>query len=184
MKRTLLPGSLLLLAAAVGCETRVSQKDVNRQQKEVSRLETKVQELEARKHTEPAVAAEEARQEKREDIADRIDSTKKELADERSQLVALEERRAFEAQMEARLDEFDKQIDTLEERAATADGERKVELEKQVAEFKARHDMLQRDLTKMRAESGDGWSQMKLSMEKAWHDASTQVSTAIDDDAT
>ena len=184
MKRTLLSSSLLLMLAAVGCETNVSQRDVHRQQKEVSRLETKVQELEARKQSEPAQAAEEARQETREDIADRIDSTKQELADERQQLVALEERRTFEGQMETRLDELAKQIDTLEERAAAADGERKVELEKQVAEFKARHDLLSRDLTKMRAASGDGWSQMKLSIEKAWQDASTQVSTAIDDDAT
>jgi hypothetical protein len=99
--------------------------------------------------------------------------------------VAINERRAFEGQMETRLDELDKQIDDLEERASEAEGERKVELEKQVAEFKARHDMLERDLTELRAASGEPWSQMKLAIEKAWQDASTQVSTAVDnDDAT
>jgi chromosome segregation ATPase len=175
----------MLLGIAVGCETKVSERDVNQQQKEVTRLETKVDELEARKHSEPAEAAAEARQEKEEDIAKRIDSTKEELADERQELVALNERRAFEDQMETRLDELDKQIDDLEDRAAKAEGERKVELEKQVAEFKARHDMLERDLTKMRAASGEPWSQMKLAIEKAWQDASTQVNTAVDnDDAT
>jgi predicted RNase H-like nuclease (RuvC/YqgF family) len=183
MKRTLLFGSMVLLSI-VGCDTKVSQRDVDAQKREVARLETKVQDLKANRDQEIRDSAVDASQKTEKNFDEEIRDTKKELNEEKQQLVALEERRATEDAMQKQLDEMDRKIDTLEARAAKAEGETKVELEKQVAEFKARHEMMQKNLDELKAASGDTWANVKLSFEKAWNDATTQVNTAYDDDST
>jgi len=183
MKRTLLLGSLMLLSIA-GCDTKVSQRDVDAQRREVARLETKEQDLKNNRDQEIRESADQASQTTAKNFDDEIRDTKEELKDEKQKLVALEERRAVESGMQRQLDEMDRKIDMLEARAAKAEGETKVQLEKQVAEFKTRHEMLQKNLDELKAASGDTWSNLKLSFEKAWNDATTQVNTAYDDDAT
>ena len=61
----------------------------------------------------------------------------------------------------------------------------KVKLEAKAAAMRTRYDNLRKDLDELKAASGDTWSSLKLSIEKAWNDATNAVNDATDDsDAT
>jgi predicted nucleic acid-binding Zn-ribbon protein len=174
-------GSLLLFGVA-GCDTKVSQREVESQRDKVARLEDKVQDLRTNKEDHVEAAAEDAKRDTRKEFEEEIKDTQRELREEKEELVALDERRAFEGQMQDRLNDMDEKIDALSDRAAaTEDEAKKRDLEQQIAEFKLRRDAMQKDLDNLRAESGDLWSQMKLSLESTWDEASRQVNTAIDE---
>jgi chromosome segregation ATPase len=186
MKRILLFGSLVLLGIA-GCNTntKVSQRDVDAQRREVTRLETKVEDLQKNRDQEIRDSAQAAAERTTKNFDNEIQDTKRELSQEKHQLAALKERQATEDAMQQQLDDMNRKIDTLKDRSAKAEGETKVQLEKQVAEFQTRHDQLQKNLDELRAASGDTWSKMKLSFEKAWNDTTSQVNTAFErDDST
>lgn len=171
----------LMLGAFSGCETDVTQKDVNEQKNVVADRERRVAELEQDKPREVQQAAEEAQERKDKELAE----AKKELAEEKQQLIATENRQKFEDDMELKLQEMDKQIDEVEAQAAKAEGEEKVKLEAKAAAMRTRYDNLRKDLDELKAASGDTWSNLKLSVEKAWNDATNAVNTATDDsDAT
>jgi hypothetical protein len=167
----------VVLGATVGCDTAVTEKKVSDQRDVVADRQARVDKLEEEKSREIQQAADEARAEKEAEIA----RAKEELKEEREQYVALQERQEVEGEMEAKLAALDKKIDEVEDRAAKAEGEEKVELEKKAAELQARYDNHRKELDELKAASGDTWAKMKLSLEEGWEDMTQEINAATDD---
>jgi phage shock protein A len=82
--------------------------------------------------------------------------------------------------METEMVALDKTIDNLEERADKAEGERQVELRKEIAGLRTKYEQMERKLDELKAASGDTWASAKLSAEEAWNDLTSSVKKTSD----
>lgn len=190
MRSTLWLATAVVLGVAVGCDNQITRSDIDEQRQEVAEQQERVDELRQQEMQEDnQVARDNTLRDDtmRDDVvsddtqADLREAEEK-LRQEREQLAAMEERQKVEADMQRKLDEMDRKIDKLEERAAKAEGEEKIDIERQVAEFQTRHELLQKRLDELRAASGDTWSQLKTSLQGMSEDVSNQINTAVEDD--
>lgn len=161
-----------------GCDSsKVDEKDISDQKARISELEKDLQAAKEEKQKAIDNASDESRQEAEEKITD----LEAKLQEERDQLAAMQDRYKFENQMVNNLEEMDANIDTLEEQADEATGDREVELRKRIAALKTRREQLRDKLTDLRAASGNEWATLKNETEEAWNEASTSVKDAMQD---
>jgi hypothetical protein len=77
-----------------------------------------------------------------------------------------------------KLDEWDADIDELEDRARKAKAELKFELEDQVTSLKLKRDIAKLKLSEIRDASEEAWEDIKAGAEEAWGDVKDAVEKA------
>lgn len=159
-----------------GCDSKVTDQEVTEQENRIAELEKQLQAAKEDKQK----AIENASQEAQKEAEERIAELAAELQEERGKLSALEERQQVEDEMEKNLEDMAAKIDSLEEQAENATGDREIELNKRIAELETKHDQLQEKLEELRAASGDAWATVKQETEQLWNEASTEAEDAIE----
>lgn len=156
----------LVLAAflvAAGCDDSATRKDLKEQEEKIADLEKEL---------------EEAR--KGDGSEERINELESTLAEERDKHAALQERLAYEDEVEQNLRELDKKIDRLQDQAADATGDREVMLRKEIAGLRTKQEQTERRLAELKAASGDSWANVKVELEDAWNDVSKSVDQTLE----
>jgi hypothetical protein len=87
-------------------------------------------------------------------------------------------RHAYIDKLKDKLDEWDVQIDELEERALETKAELKFELEDQMRSLKLKRDITRLKLSEIKDASEDAWEELKAGAEEAWHDLKDAIEKA------
>jgi peptidoglycan hydrolase CwlO-like protein len=82
----------------------------------------------------------------------------------------------FIRRMQAKLEEWNADIDSLTARAGEASEDLKREYDEQIALLKAKHAAAQQKIAELQQESGSAWEDLKAGIELAW----TAIGEAID----
>jgi len=81
-----------------------------------------------------------------------------------------DQRNAYVEQLKTQLDEWNAEIDRMDEAMKAATAELKEEYEKQIQRIYADRDTYQGKLDEVMAASEDAWGDLKSSMEQSWED--------------
>jgi predicted nucleic acid-binding Zn-ribbon protein len=90
----------------------------------------------------------------------------------------MDEKSAYRQKLEARLDQWQAEIDGLKGKAAEAGADARIEYEKQVEALRAQQDKARQKLKELDAASGEAWKDLKAGIEKAWDDLGSAVKAA------
>ena len=77
-------------------------------------------------------------------------------------------RKKYLAEMQIRLDRWNKDIDELEKKTQTVSSELKAEYRKQVESLKDKRDEVARKFKELQSASDSAWEELKDGMEQAW----------------
>jgi predicted RNase H-like nuclease (RuvC/YqgF family) len=80
--------------------------------------------------------------------------------------------------LKEKLDEWDADIDELEDRARTAKAELKLELEDQITSLKLKRDIAKLKLSEIKDASEEAWEDIKAGAEEAWADVKDAMEKA------
>ena len=78
-----------------------------------------------------------------------------------------------------KLDEWDADIDELEERAQVAKADLKFELEDQITSLKLKRDIAKLKLSEIMDASEEAWTDVKAGAEEAWNDLKLAIEKAM-----
>lgn len=85
---------------------------------------------------------------------------------------------AYQQQLQAKLEEWQAEIDKLRAKAKGAAADSQAEYNKQIDELQSRQDEATQKLAELQEASEGAWEQLKSGTEKAWNDLSEAVSAA------
>jgi uncharacterized coiled-coil DUF342 family protein len=85
---------------------------------------------------------------------------------------------AYIQKLQARLHEWDKEVDRLATKAIKAKADAKLEYYEQIEELRDKQDVAIEKLEKLRQASDDIWEDLKAGIESAWNDLSEAVKSA------
>lgn len=88
------------------------------------------------------------------------------------------ERDAYVKKIQAKLDEWNADIDKLEARAKGAQADAQLACNKRIEEMKTRRDELNTRLQEIRNSSGEAWEDLRSGVELAWESMSEAVQSA------
>lgn len=91
----------------------------------------------------------------------------------------MSEKTAYQAQLEAQLQEWQANLDLLQERAKQAGSQARLEYERQLAELERHQEALAKKLDDMRRANEGAWKDMQAGMEKAWTDMADAMRDAM-----
>ena len=80
--------------------------------------------------------------------------------------------------LKEKLDEWDADIDELEDRARTAKAELNLELEDQITSLKLKRDIAKLKLSEIKDASEEAWEDIKAGAEEAWADVKDAMEKA------
>ena len=92
----------------------------------------------------------------------------------------MSEKSAYRQKLEARLDQWQAEIDKLQAKAVEAGADARVEYEDQVDSLRKQQDAAREKLKEFDEASGEAWKDLKQGIEKAWDDLSASVKKATD----
>lgn len=87
-------------------------------------------------------------------------------------------RHAYIDKLKDKLDEWDADIDELEESAQKTKAELKFELEDQITSLKIKRDIMKLKLAEIRDSSEDAWKDLRAGAEEAWNDLKDAIDKA------
>ncbi|MGM0784463.1 MAG: coiled coil domain-containing protein [Pseudomonadota bacterium] len=90
----------------------------------------------------------------------------------------MSDREAYEQKLQAKLDEWQAEIDKLRARAKGAEASARIEREKEAARLEARREEVRQKLQEMREASDDAWEDVKAGAERAWDSLSESFEKA------
>lgn len=90
----------------------------------------------------------------------------------------MDEKTAYRRKLEARLDQWQAEIDKLRARAVEAGADASIEYQKQVEKLRGQQDAARERLKEIDAASGEAWRDLKAGAEKAWDDLESAISQA------
>jgi uncharacterized coiled-coil DUF342 family protein len=85
---------------------------------------------------------------------------------------------AYIQKLQARLHEWDKEIDRLATKAIKAKADTKLEYYEQIEELRDKREVVIEKLEKLRQASDDAWKDLKAGIESAWNDLSETLKSA------
>lgn len=92
----------------------------------------------------------------------------------------MEEKNAYQKKLQAKLDEWQADIDKMMAKAKQASADSQIKYEKQIEELRARRDEMAEQLEKLQKSQSAAWLDMKAGAEKAWDDMNTAMRKAWD----
>ncbi|SDK35837.1 hypothetical protein SAMN04487954_11542 [Billgrantia gudaonensis] len=90
----------------------------------------------------------------------------------------MSDREAYEQKLQAKLDEWQAEIDKLRARAKGAEADARIDREKEAARLEARREEVRQKLQEMREASDDAWEDVKAGAERAWDSLSESFEKA------
>jgi len=85
---------------------------------------------------------------------------------------------AYQQQLQAKLDEWQAEIDKLRAKAQAAKADAQVEYNKQIEDLQGKQDDAKQRLAELQ-QSGEGaWEELRAGIEKSWNDLGEAVSAA------
>ncbi|MGR3314064.1 hypothetical protein [Roseovarius indicus] len=88
----------------------------------------------------------------------------------------MDQQQAYKQKYEAKLEEWQAEIDKLRAQAKGASADSQIDYEKQLDELRQRRDEMQAQVEKLKSSQGEAWTDMKAGAEKAW----TEMSSAME----
>jgi uncharacterized coiled-coil DUF342 family protein len=85
---------------------------------------------------------------------------------------------AYIQKLQARLHEWDKEVDRLATKAIKAKADAKLEYYEQIEELRDKREVVIEKLEKLRQASDDAWKDLKAGIESAWNDLSETLKSA------
>jgi Ribonuclease G/E len=90
-----------------------------------------------------------------------------------------EAKQAYQEKVKAEIDKLNAQIDELKAKAAQAKAETSVEYNSQLEELYVKRDTVQAKLAEIQQAGEEAWQELTAGFEKAIHDLSTGVESAL-----
>ena len=90
----------------------------------------------------------------------------------------MDDKSAYRQKLEARLDQWRAEIDSLQAKAVEASANARMEYEKQVDDLRDKQKDAQAKLKELDETSGEAWKDLKGGIEKAWDDLGDAVKSA------
>ncbi|WP_163558212.1 coiled coil domain-containing protein [Halomonas sp. NO4] len=87
-------------------------------------------------------------------------------------------REVYEQKLQAKLDEWQAEIDKLKARARGAEADARIEHEKEIDDLEARRDEARQKLSELREAGDDAWEDVKAGAERAWDSLSESLKNA------
>jgi chromosome segregation ATPase len=91
----------------------------------------------------------------------------------------MSDRNAYIEMMKTKLDEWNAEIDKLEEQAKAAEADAKADYEKHLAEMRRQRDEAQAKLKEAQDANDAAWDDMRKGMESAWETISNSFKSAM-----
>jgi len=85
---------------------------------------------------------------------------------------------AYQQQLQAKLDEWQAEIDKLRAKAQGAAADSQVEYNKQIEALQSKQDDAKQKLSELQQASEGGWEELKAGIEKSWNDLGEAVNAA------
>jgi chromosome segregation ATPase len=92
----------------------------------------------------------------------------------------MEKRDAYVKKMQAKMDEWNAQIDKLAAKAQQAKADTKIAYEEDMEDLRAKRKNLQDKIEKMQKSSDDAWGDFKAGVEAAWESLDAGVKSAAE----
>lgn len=86
---------------------------------------------------------------------------------------------AYLQKMQAKLNEWEADINALQAKMSGASADTKIELNKQIDNLRAERSDMKQKLEELKNTSGEAWEDVRDGMEAAWDSASTSFKNAI-----
>jgi len=90
----------------------------------------------------------------------------------------MNEREEYQKKLQAKLDEWQANIDRMKAQARQAEADAKIEYEKKIEELHAQREEMAEQLEKLRQSQSAAWSDIKAGVEKAWDDMNKAMQDA------
>jgi uncharacterized coiled-coil DUF342 family protein len=90
----------------------------------------------------------------------------------------MEERKAYQGQMEAKLQDWGSKLDEMKAKADQAGADSKAKLNKQIEALSNKRDAMQQKLAELKSSGDDAWESLKAGAESAWEDFSAAFEEA------
>ncbi len=90
----------------------------------------------------------------------------------------MEDRSAYQGQMEAKLQEWGSKLDELKAKADRAGADSKAELNKKIEALGEKRDAMQQKLAELKSSGDDAWESLKAGAESAWDELSAAFEEA------
>lgn len=84
----------------------------------------------------------------------------------------------YQKKLQAKLDEWQADIDKLRAKAKVAEADAKAKYEEQIEQLKTHREKLESDLKGLQNAQSDAWNDMKAGVDKAWDDMSKAMQDA------
>jgi predicted nuclease with TOPRIM domain len=86
---------------------------------------------------------------------------------------------AYEKKMQAKLDEWNAEIEKLKAKANSAEADVHLKYEKQIKELKAMQEAAYKKLEELKKANEDAWEDLKAGIESTWDTIDTSVKSAF-----
>lgn len=80
----------------------------------------------------------------------------------------MEDRNAYQGDMEAKLQEWGAKLDEMKVKADQAGADTKAQLDKQIKELTTKREAMQQNLAELKASGDEAWESLKAGMKGAW----------------
>lgn len=87
-------------------------------------------------------------------------------------------REAYEQKLQAKLDEWQAEIDKLRARARGAEADARIDREKEAERLEAKREEVRQKLEELREAGDDAWDDIKAGAERAWDSLSDSLEKA------
>jgi predicted nuclease with TOPRIM domain len=91
----------------------------------------------------------------------------------------LEKRQDYQEKIESQLNEFERRIDNLQAKAATAEAETQQKLNDEIQSLKDERDAIARQLTDLKTASSDAWDELSSGIDQAMKDLQSSYERAL-----
>jgi len=86
---------------------------------------------------------------------------------------------AYEKKLQAQLDQRKAEIDKLKAKADAAEADVQLEYYKKIEELRSMQESAHQKLADLKEAGDDGWEDLKIGMDRAWHSLSDAVKSAV-----
>jgi len=86
---------------------------------------------------------------------------------------------AYEKKLQAKLDEWNAEIDKLKAKADSAEADVQLEYYKQIEELRSMQDAARKKLVELKAAGDDAWEDLKAGTDSAWDSLSRSIKSAV-----
>jgi uncharacterized coiled-coil DUF342 family protein len=88
-------------------------------------------------------------------------------------------KQAYEKKLQAKLDEWNAEIDKLKAKANSAEADAQLEYNRQIDELRTKQNEAQKKLDELKEASEDAWKDLKAGIENAWDSLGSSIKSAV-----